>query len=344
MRTSIRFREIGREHKSHFVAWFEPQHHVVEWAAPFFASRFADMPWSILTSDVCAHWDGHAVSITPGVSEAEMPAGNRLEEIWQRHYATIFNPARFAAKKSRNPPEVSTIKPRNESADGSGSATTDHAATEPHMVEPAMTSRAAGSLSALREEAADCRACHLYEHATQTVFGQGPQSAQVVLVGEQPGDKEDLAGKPFVGPAGLMLDRALIEAGIDRKKVYVTNAVKHFKFVPRGKIRLHQKPNTPEIKACRQWYERELASIKPDLVVAMGATAAQCVFNKLTPINKNRGRLIDLDEGVKALVTVHPSYLLRLPDEDAKAREYRRFVEDLKIAAELLRKRAQAAA
>jgi DNA polymerase len=165
-----------------------------------------------------------------------------------------------------------------------------------------------------------------------------------MLVGEQPGDKEDLAGKPFVGPAGLMLDRALDEAGIDRKKVYVTNAVKHFKFVPRGKIRLHQKPNTPEIKACRQWYERELASIKPDLVVAMGATAAQCVFNKLTPINKNRGRLIDLDDDVKALVTVHPSYLLRLPDEDAKAREYQRFVEDLKIAAELLRKRARAAA
>ncbi|MGY3622996.1 UdgX family uracil-DNA binding protein [Bradyrhizobium sp. USDA 10063] len=329
MRTSIRFREIGREHTSHFVAWFEPQHHVVELAAPFFASRFADMPWSILTSDVCAHWDGHAVSITPGISEAEMPAGNRLEEIWQRHCAAIFNPARLAAKKARNPPEALTIKPASESA------------TPP---EPAMIRHAADTLSRLREEAAECRACHLYKHATQTVFGEGPQSAQVVLVGEQPGDKEDLAGKPFVGPAGLMLDRALIEAGIDRKKVYVTNAVKHFKFVPRGKIRLHQKPTTPEIKACRQWYERELASIKPDLVVAMGATAAQCVFNKLTPINKNRGRLIDLDDDIKALVTVHPSYLLRLPDDDAKEREYQRFVEDLKIAAELLRKRAQAAA
>ena len=125
----------------------------------------------------------------------------------------------------------------------------------------------------------------------------------------------------------------LIEAGIDRKQVYVTNAVKHFKFVPRGKIRLHQKPSTPEIKACRPWYERELAAIKPALVVAMGATAAQSVFGKITPINKNRGRLIDLDDGTKALVTVHPSYLLRLPDEDAKAREYERFVDDLKIAA-----------
>ena len=194
------------------------------------------------------------------------------------------------------------------------------------------------SLKTLREEAALCRACPLWKDATQTVFGEGPPHAQVMLVGEQPGDKEDLAGRPFVGPAGQMLDRALEEAGIDRNKTYVTNAVKHFKFLPRGKFRLHQKPTTPEIKACRPWYERELAVIKPDLVVAMGATAAQSVFGKITPINRNRGRLIDLDEGIKALVTVHPSYLLRLPDEDAKAREYQRFVSDLKIAAALLRK------
>jgi len=195
----------------------------------------------------------------------------------------------------------------------------------------------------LREQAAGCRACPLWKNATQTVFGEGPQHAQIVLVGEQPGDKEDLAGKPFVGPAGLMLDRALAEAGIDRKKAYVTNAVKHFKFVPRGKIRLHQKPTTPEIKACRQWYERELISIKPDLVVAMGATAAQSVFGKMTPINKNRGRLIDLAGGIKAVVTVHPSYLLRQPDAEAKAREYALFIADLKIAAEALRKSARAA-
>jgi DNA polymerase len=198
-------------------------------------------------------------------------------------------------------------------------------------------------IEALRDEAADCRACHLWKDATQTVFGEGPQHAQVMLVGEQPGDKEDLAGKPFVGPAGQMLDRALEEAGIDRKKVYVTGAVKHFKFVARGKIRLHQKPNTSEIKACRQWYERELKSINPALVVAMGATAAQSVLGKITPINKTRGRLIDLEDGIKALVTVHPAYLLRLPDADAKAREYQRFVDDLKIAAEVLRKSARAA-
>jgi uracil-DNA glycosylase len=202
---------------------------------------------------------------------------------------------------------------------------------------------ASPSLKTLHEEASHCRACHLWKNATQTVFGEGPQSAQIMLVGEQPGDKEDLAGKPFVGPAGQVLDRALEQAGIEREKVYVTNAVKHFKFVPRGKIRLHQKPNTSEIKACRPWYERELAAIKPDLVVAMGATAAQCVFGKITPINKNRGRLIDLADGIKALVTVHPSYLLRLPDPDAKAQEYARFVDDLKMAAAFLRKSAHAA-
>src|SRR3982075_3013254 len=193
--------------------------------------------------------------------------------------------------------------------------------------------RSGSSLKILREVARRCRACHLWKNATQTVFGEGPQHAQIMLVGEQPGDKEDIAGKPFVGPAGQILDRALQDAGIDPKKVYVTNAVKHFKFVPRGKIRLHQKPTTAEIKACRPWYERELAAIKPDLVVAMGATAAQRVFGKITPINKNRGRLIDAEEGTKALVTVHPSYLLRLPDADAKARESARFIDDLKMAA-----------
>ena len=344
MQASVRFREIGREQKSHFVAWFEPEHHIVEAAAPFFASRFADMPWSILTGDVCAHWDGHAVSITPGLSQADAPSEGRLEETWRHYTAGIFNPARLKVEKpkQRNLPLTSAVKPLIETAGPSTRAMIADAATksEPSMIRRATVS---ASLAVLRAEAADCRACPLWKNATQTVFGEGPSRAQVMLVGEQPGDKEDLAGKPFVGPAGNILDRALDEAGIDRAKVYVTNAVKHFKFVPRGKIRLHQKPNTPEIKACRQWYERELASIKPELVVAMGATAAQSVFGKITPINRNRGRLIDLEEGTRALVTVHPSYLLRLPDEDAKAREYERFVDDLKLAANYLKKSAHAA-
>jgi uracil-DNA glycosylase len=362
MHAFVRFREVGREQKSHFVAWFEPEHHIVELAAPFFARRFADMPWSILTPDVCAHWDGHAVSITPGVSKSEAPTADRLEETWRRYYASIFNPARLKVtamqnempkKYWRNLPEASLIKSLIEGAGRTASAMIANAATEPHKPQkpPKINDKAsemprkhADDIETLREEAADCRACPLYKDATQTVFGEGPPTARIMLVGEQPGDKEDLAGKPFVGPAGQMLDRALEEAGIDRRTVYVTNAVKHFKFVPRGKIRLHQKPNTPEIKACRPWYERELTAIKPELVVAMGATAAQSVFGKITPVNKNRGRLIDLDDdGTRALVTVHPSYLLRLPDADAKAREYQRFVQDLKIAADLLRKSAHAA-
>jgi DNA polymerase len=208
-------------------------------------------------------------------------------------------------------------------------------------MQPTVRTPAPESLAALRAEAADCRACHLWKDATQTVFGEGPSHAPIMLVGEQPGDKEDLAGKPFVGPAGQVLNRALEEAGIDRDKVYVTNAVKHFKFVPRGKFRLHQKPNTPEIRACRPWYERELAAVRPALVVAMGATAAQSVFGKITPIGKSRGHLIDLDDAgneTRALVTVHPSYLLRLPDEESKAREYANFVKDMKIAAAFLHK------
>ncbi|MEH2516207.1 putative DNA metabolism protein [Bradyrhizobium sp. AZCC 1610] len=340
MHAVVRFREIGREQKSHFVAWFEPEHHIVELAAPFFARRFADMPWSILTPDVCAHWDGHVVSITPGVAKSEAPTAGRLEETWRRYCASIFNPARLKMEmpSRRNLPQASSVKPW---IDGPMTA---NAETEPRTPqEPLMARKHADAIETLREEAADCRACPLYKNATQTVFGEGRQTARIMLVGEQPGDKEDLAGKPFVGPAGQMLDRALEEAGIDRRTVYVTNAVKHFKFVPRGKIRLHQKPNTPEIKACRQWYERELAAIQPELVVAMGATAAQSVFGKITPINKNRGHPIDLDDGTRALVTVHPSYLLRLPDADAKAREYRRFVEDLMIAADLLRRSAHAA-
>src|SRR5205085_5348526 len=159
--------------------------------------------------------------------------------------------------------------------------------------------------------AENCRACPLWKDATQTVFGEGPKDARIMFVGEQPGDKEDLAGKPFVGPAGQVLDRALKDAGIEREKTYVTNAVKPFKFVPRGKVRLHQKPNTPEIRACRQWYEREVKLIQPELVIALGATAAQSVFGKMTPINKTRGRIVELADNVRALVTVHPSYLLR---------------------------------
>ena len=192
------------------------------------------------------------------------------------------------------------------------------------------------SISALREEAAHCRACPLYKNATQTVFGEGRASARIVFVGEQPGDREDLAGKPFVGPAGLLLDRALEQAGVNRAATYVTNAVKHFKFEPRGKRRIHKKPNEQEIAACHQWLDRELHTIEPELIVALGATAARAVFGKATAIGKNRGHIIskpslDFDIHADVLVTVHPSYLLRVPDEDRET-AFAQFVDDLKLA------------
>jgi uracil-DNA glycosylase len=194
------------------------------------------------------------------------------------------------------------------------------------------------SLKALREAAATCKGCPLYGPATQTVFGEGPEDADIMFVGEQPGDKEDLAGRPFVGPAGQLFDRALEEAGLDRSNTYITNAVKHFKFTPRGKIRLHQKPNTMEIRACHPWLEQELEIVRPKLVVAMGATAAQSVFGRAMPIGKNRGQVLRAGDA-RALITVHPSFLLRAPDED-KDREYARFVADLKLAQRVLKRAA----
>ncbi len=165
------------------------------------------------------------------------------------------------------------------------------------------------------------------------MFGEGPADAPLVFVGEQPGDQEDLAGKPFVGPAGQMFDRALAEAGIDRTRVYVTNAVKHFKFEPRGKRRIHQKPNNNEIDACRWWLDQELGLIKPRFTVALGATAARSLTGRDTTISRSRGKLMTLREGVEGFITVHPSFLLRLPDEAAKAAEYKKFVADLKLIA-----------
>jgi uracil-DNA glycosylase family protein len=196
---------------------------------------------------------------------------------------------------------------------------------------PPVAADTARSLGALRAEAADCRACPLWRNATQTVFGEGPASGAVMLVGEQPGDEEDLAGHPFVGAAGHMLDRALAEAGIDRGQVYVTNAVKHFKFEPRGKRRIHKKPSEREIEACHPWLENELELVQPALVVALGASAAHALLGRSTPIERNRGKLLPLLGGARLLITVHPSFLLRVPDAH-RAEAYRRFVEDLKLA------------
>jgi len=189
------------------------------------------------------------------------------------------------------------------------------------------------TLDKLRDEAADCRRCPLWKDATQTVFGEGPADARIMLVGEQPGDQEDLAGRPFVGPAGRMLDRALEAAGIDRGSIYVTNAVKHFKFQPRGKRRLHSKPNAGEIKACRWWIDRERRLIRPSVIVAMGATAAYSLLGRTITIGRERGKPIPIGEGETGWVTVHPSYLLRIRDEADAKEAFARFVDDLAMAA-----------
>ena len=186
--------------------------------------------------------------------------------------------------------------------------------------------------SVVREAAEKCEACHLYKRATQTVFGEGPKSASIMLVGEQPGDYEDVAGKPFVGPAGKIMDRALEEAGIDRSQVYVTNAVKHFKWEPHGKRRIHQKPNSREIAACRPWLEAELRLVKPKLLVCLGATAGQAIFGSSFRVTRERGKVLSSKLAPKVLATVHPSSLLRQPDEESRQREYGLFVADLRVA------------
>lgn len=193
------------------------------------------------------------------------------------------------------------------------------------------------TLSLLKTVAADCKACDLWKKGTQTVFGEGSRRADVLFVGEQPGNEEDLTGKPFVGPAGKLFDNALEEAGIDRKQTYVTNVVKHFKWEPRGKRRIHKKPNAVEIAACRPWLEAEIALIKPEVIVALGATAAQALLGPQFRVTKQRGQFIESTLAPYVMATVHPSSILRAPDDETRHLEYRRFVDDLKKLARVIR-------
>lgn len=201
------------------------------------------------------------------------------------------------------------------------------------MVKTAPRSNSLAAWEALRDEAAVCTRCDLYRNATQTVFGEGPVDAPLMLVGEQPGDREDLQGRPFVGPAGQVLDRAMADAGIRRDQAYLTNAVRHFKFERRGKRRIHSKPDAGEIAACRWWMEQELLLVRPKVVVALGATAARSLFGRVMTISRERGRPHPLVEAGEGWITVHPSYLLRIREADRKAQEYDRFVADLNAAA-----------
>ncbi|MBV9558371.1 MAG: UdgX family uracil-DNA binding protein [Pseudolabrys sp.] len=346
MTAFLRFRKVDDESGTRFVAWFEPQQLILERAAEFFAKRFANMRWSVLTPDGTMSWENGKVTFGPGVPKSAAPEADSLEEWWKDYYRSTFNPARANPKMMRaempvrywnNLPEASLIPELLAKAETRARTMIAAPPTMPRKgglifqeTEPLADAR---TIEGLRRQARKCERCPLYAHATQTVFGEGPSDAPVVFVGEQPGDQEDLAGKPFVGPAGQMFDRAMADAGLDRSRVYVTNAVKHFKFEPRGKRRLHKKPNAYEIDKCRWWIDRELALIQPKLIVAMGATAARSLTGKDVKITELRGELITQRGGAPILITVHPSFLLRLPDEAAKRREYARFVKDLKEVA-----------
>lgn len=336
MRAFLRFREVADDSGPRFIAWFEPDHHIVHANARFFVDRFHTMRWSILTPEVSLHWDGETLTEGPGASKADAPQDDPVEAVWKTYYASIFNPARLKTgamlkemprKYWKNMPETALV----------GELIKGARARELAMVETARTTgpgdNATKAWAALRDEAAACTRCHLYKHATQTVFGEGPVDAPLMLIGEQPGDQEDIAGRPFVGPAGQLLDDALAQAGIDRSAAYLTNAVKHFKFEPRGKRRIHSTPDAGEISACRWWVEQELLIVRPKVVIALGATAARSLLGKAVTISRERGRAIPLDSGAEAWITVHPSYLLRLPDPEAKAAQHAAFIADLRTAA-----------
>ena len=352
MKAFVRFREVSDgDGGEAYAAWFEPAHRVAEVTAPFFARRFANMRFSILTPDVCVHWDTRELAFTAGADPADAPSYDRLEDYWRTYYASIFNPARLkvSAMKAempqrywRNLPEARLIPELIEAAESRTAAMVSRPSSEPER-RIVRAARRAGrdapfdgtppaSLDEVVAGVQACRRCPLWRDATQGVAGEGPQRAALMFVGEQPGDQEDLAGAPFVGPAGQVLDRALAEAGVPRGETYVTNAVKHFKHELRGKRRIHKTPDTGEIDACRWWLDAERRLVRPRVIVALGATAIQSVFGKAMAVGKARQQALQLPDQAQGVVTYHPSYLLRVPDAAAKAKAYAMFVEDLRFA------------
>lgn len=352
MKAFVRFRRTESELGEIFIAWFEPDHHIVERTAPFFARRFAGMQWSIVTPDRSAHWDGESMKFDDGANRRDCPDGDALEEHWRVYYSSIFNPARLKEKamraemptrywrnlpESRLIPELIRSGERAQRAAPAGTAPSVATARRLVAEQPRMSTHTGTSrtLEALAADLQYCTRCDLCRKATGAVTGEGPASAALMIVGEQPGDQEDLAGRPFVGPAGAVLDEALRNAGIDRDAVYLTNAVKHFKHTVRGKRRIHQRPNVEEIETCRWWLDREREIVSPSVVLALGATAARAVLGRPVKIADVRGHPITIDQGAALIATVHPAYLLRLPNRDAAREERSRFVDDLREARRL---------
>ncbi|MDQ0322285.1 DNA polymerase [Pararhizobium capsulatum DSM 1112] len=358
MTAFVRFKEMPAEEGSRrrrFFAWFEPDHHIVGRVAPFFQRRFTDMDWVIATPKGTASWDGETLEVS--CSPAENPdITDQTDVLWRIYFRNIFNPARLKVKMMqtempkkywKNLPEAELIPGMIASAEAEVIAMAESAAKEAPLfharlqaaarIEPERLPMPPGTLEELRQQAMTCTRCPLHCKATQTVFGEGPADADIMIVGEQPGDQEDLAGRPFIGPAGKVFDEAGRQVGLDRTQVYVTNAVKHFKYELRGKRRIHQKPNMDEVQHCKWWLERELDLVKPKLVVAMGATALAAVMDGRQRLAELRGQMLALDDDRMLLVTAHPSYLLRIPDEMRRREETDRFHGDIAQVADFQR-------
>lgn len=343
MKAFVRFREVPGQTDA-FVAWFEPEHFIVDRVAPFFARRFAGMRWSILTPYRSAHWDGSALGFGAGGVRSDAPADDAQEDLWRTYYANIFNPARLNPTMMRQemPQKYWKHLPEAQLLPGlireAGERVRDMAERMPEPPRrriPAMPAPSPeaddDSLPALQAAVRACRRCPLWEQATQAVSGQGPNDARVMIVGEQPGDEEDLSGRPFVGPAGKLFDRAMAELQLDRSKLYVTNAVKHFRFEQRGKIRLHRNPEASHVKACSTWLQRELATLRPEVVVCLGAIAARAVLGTGFRLMDQRGTWQTLANGTRVLATVHPAWVLRQRDAVAREQAYVGFVRDLSL-------------
>ena len=330
MHAFVRFRLVD----DHYVAWYAPDHHILARAATFFQDRFRSMTWAILTPDASVTWNGAALVWSAGVPRHAQPTSDEYEDMWRTYYAAIFNPARInpALMRQHMPtrfwpqlPEAALIP--GLLADASSRVDT--------MIAP---THIAGSLPVLRERAKTCTMCELCGPATQTVFGEGPADAELVLVGEQPGDREDREGRPFVGPAGSVLDAALAAAGISRERVYLTNAVKHFRFLPRGKQRLHQRPTADQVRACKPWLGAELDQLKPRVIVCLGSTAAQAIINSRFRVREQRGIVIATRWSENVLATHHPAAILRVDGAQRPSYEAE-LVADLEHARRLLHSR-----
>jgi DNA polymerase len=339
MHAFVRFREIQDAEGPRYIAWHRPDHYIVRPASSFFVERFRVMRWSILTPDESAHWDGHTVRFGPGVPQREAPQEDQLEELWRTYYAAMFNPARINPQAMTRElpvrhwatlPEAQLIKPllfdARSRVDRMIAQPSAEASARPFVPEDA-------SLDELRTAAGECRGCPLYEVADRVVFGEGADTAKVMLVGEQPGDEEDKRGRPFVGPAGEVLNRALAAAGVDRAHVYLTNAVKHFSFHREGKRRIHDKPRAKDVRACRPWLESEIDRLKPDVIVCLGSTAAQALLGPSIRIQRDRGQEFRAAWAPRMVVTYHPSAVLRADEAKHADEIFSWLIEDLRRAA-----------